>query len=231
MNCLIVDDDACARIDLEQKVSKVSFLNLVGSSDSAVGAMEVLLREKVDLVLLDVMMPGTNGFEFLEGLRPKKTQVILVSSDSNYAVDAFDYSVLDFLVKPVKEERFLRAIMRARSQFSPSPSQKESVKQDHLFVRSNQSHIRIPTESIFYIEAQSDHLNVVTETGDFKVNTTMKSILESIPPGDFLRVHNSFIVNLHRISSVEGNMIEIRKKIIPVSRSRFKEFMGRINLV
>jgi DNA-binding LytR/AlgR family response regulator len=230
MNCLIIDDDDLSRIDLEKKVGKVSFLKLVGSCASASAAPDVLLNNRVDLLILDVMMPGITGIQFLENLTERALQVILISSDMRYAVNGFDHSVADFLVKPITDERFLKAAMRAYS-LNQKPGSKESFRQDHIFVKSNGVHTRLQTNTIFYIEAQPDHLNIVAESGIYKVHATLKSVADSIPLDQFFRVHNSFIVNLQKISGLEGNFVMIQKKTIPVSRSRQKELMTRINLI
>lgn len=230
MNCLIIDDDDLSRIDLEKKVGKISFLKLAGSCASASGAPDVLLNTRVDLLILDVMMPGISGLQFLENLTERTLKVILISSDMRYAVNGFDYSVVDFLVKPISDERFLKAAMRVYSQIQ-KPNGKDSFRKDHLFVKSNGVHVRLLTNSIFYIEAQPDYLNIVTESGTYKVHSTLKSVADSIPLDQFFRVHNSFIVNLEKISGLEGNFVMIQKKTIPVSRSRQKELMSRINLI
>lgn len=230
MNCLIIDDDDLSRIDFEKKIAKVSFLRLVGSCASASGAPDVLLNNRVDLLILDVMMPGISGLQLLENLAKRSLQVILVSSDMRYAVNAFDHNVADFLVKPICDERFLKAAMRAYS-LHQKPNDKEHFQKDHLFVKSNGVHVRLQTNSILYIEAQSDHLDIVTESGVYKVHATLKSVSDSIPLDQFFRVHNSFIVNLQKISGLEGNFVLIQKKTIPVSRSRQKELLTRINMV
>jgi DNA-binding LytR/AlgR family response regulator len=203
----------------------------VGSCSSAASAPDIILNQRVDLVLLDVMMPGTTGLQFLDSISAHPLHVILLSSDQRYAVDAFDHAVVDFLVKPFSDERFLKAVMRAYSLFHGQGQEKSATRKDHLFVRSNGVHVRLQTSSIQYIEAQSDHLNIVTDSAVYKVHATLKTIADSVPFDQFLRVHNSFIVNLQKISGLEGNFVLIQKKTIPVSRSRQKELLTRINLV
>src|ERR1041385_4033624 len=114
MNCIIVDDDAMARLDLENKVSQVSFLNFVQSCSSGAQAVSALLNQQVDLMILDVMMPEMNGLELMKALETERPQVILISSNRDFAVEAFDFDVTDFLVKPISNERFFRAIAKAR---------------------------------------------------------------------------------------------------------------------
>jgi two-component system, LytTR family, response regulator len=230
VNCLIVDDDDLTRLDLEKKVGKTSFLNLVGSCNSASHAPDVFLEHRVDLIILDVLMPGTTGLQLLDSISAHPLQVILTSSEHRYAVEAFDYAVADFLAKPVSDERFLKAAMRAYS-LHTSPQKKEARQKDHLFIKSNGVHVRIETSSILYIEAQSDYLNIVTLQGQHKIHSTLKTVADSIPYNLFFRVHNSFIVNLEKISGLDGNFIVVEKKTIPISRSRQKELLARINLI
>lgn len=231
MNCLIVDDDACSRIDLEKKVSKISFLSHVGSVDSVAQTPDILHSKQVDLMFLDVLMPGTNGLQFLDSLSSHSVNVILMSSEQQFAVDAFDRAAVDFLLKPISDERFLKAVTRAYSRFNRNGNGKSVVRKDHLFVKTDGVYIRLKTETIHYIEAQPDHISVVTDTGTFKIHTTLKNIFENIPVHNFCRVHNSFIVNIQKISGLDGNFVTVQKKVIPVSRARQEELMSRINLI
>lgn len=231
MNCLIVDDDACTRIDLEKKVSKISFLSHVGSCDSVWHTPDILLKSRVDLLFLDVLMPGTTGLQFLESIASHPVQVILMSSDPKYAVDAFERAVVDFLLKPISDERFFKAVKRAYSRYNGSRLEKHASRKDHLFIKTNGVYFRLQTSSIQYIEAQPDHILLVTDTGSFKIQSTLKHISDNIPFDHFCRVHNSFIVNIHKISGLEDNIVTVQKKTIPVSRSRHSDLISRLNMI
>lgn len=231
MNCLIVDDDECSRIDLEKKVRNVSFLSHVGSCDSVFSTPEILLKSRVDLLFLDVLMPGTNGLQFLECIASHPVHVILMSSERKFAVDAFERAVVDFLLKPISEERFLKAVTRAYSRHSGKQPGTTPLQREHIFIKTNGVYIRLQISSIQYIEAQPDHIVMVTDTGSFKLHSTLKNIFENIPSHHFFRVHNSYIVNIQKISGLDGNNVMIRQKSIPISRSRQEELMSRINLI
>ena len=229
LNCIIVDDDEMIRIDLEKKITSKPFLNLIASCTSAITAAEILLKEKVDLVFLDIMMPEMTGMQFLRSLTANRPQIIFVTSESQFAAQAFEYEVTDFLVKPVSEERFLKAVMRASSlaQSSAPPPSNEG----HLFVKVNSSLVKINISEILYIEAMADYVTIHTAEHRYTVHSTTKTIQESLPANHFFRVHNSFIVNIDKISVIEDNMVVINKKLLPVSRSRVKPLMQRLNLI
>lgn len=229
MNCIIVDDDEMIRIDLEKKIASKPFLNLVTSCSSAIAAAEILLKEKIDLVFLDIMMPEMSGMQFLRSLSANRPQIILVTSESQFAAQAFEYEVTDFLVKPVSEERFLKAVMRASSLVqAPAP---QPSNDGYLFVKVNSSLVKINISEILYIEAMADYVTIHTAEHRYTVHSTMKTIQESLPANHFFRVHNSFIVNIDKISVIEDNMVVINKKLLPVSRSRVKPLMQRLNLI
>jgi DNA-binding LytR/AlgR family response regulator len=231
INCLVVDDDEMIRLDLERKISTKPFLNLVAVCDSAMAAAEILLKEKVDLVFLDIMMPGMTGMQFLQSLSSNRPQIIFVTSEKQFAAEAFEYEVTDFLVKPVSEERFLKAVMRASSLMHNNPAVNNAVQENHLFVKVNSSLVKINISDILYIEAMADYVTIHTPEHRYTVHATMKTIQESLPAAGFFRVHNSFIVNIEKISVIEDNMVMINKKLLPVSRSKVKPLMQRLNLI
>jgi len=228
MNCLIVDDDEMTRIDLEQKIGHTPFLRLVGSCSSAMEAAELMSRQPVDLLFLDIQMPSMNGLQMLEMLKNERPLVVLVTSDPGYAVDAFNYDVTDFLVKPVTEERFLKAVLKARRLQEARPS---SWRSNQLFAKVNNGWIKIESIDILYIEALADYINIHTPAQRYTVHATMKSMENTLPQTDFFRVHNSFIVRLDKIARIEDNMVIIGQKPIPVSRSKVKPLMQRLNLI
>lgn len=230
MNCIIVDDDELIRIDLERKIAGIPFLHLVGTCASATEAADLLMRTLVDLVFLDIMMPGMNGLQFLGSLSNQRPQVILVTSEKQYAAESYDYQVTDFIVKPVSDERFLKAVMRAAAKHNAVPEAAQG-RSNHLFVKYNGALARVETEDILYIEAHADYVTIHTAAQGYTVHSTMKTLQESLPEDKFFRVHNSFIINLDKISQIEDNLIKVDKKLIPVSRSRVKSLMQRLNMI
>lgn len=226
MNCLIVDDDELIRNDIENKIGKVKFLHLIGSVSSASAAAEFMANNKVDLIFLDILMPEMSGMQFLQSMSTHRPQVILVTSEKQFAADAYEYQVTDFLVKPFSSDRFLKAVMHA---FSLHKEEGTTSKSDHLFVKANGYLTRIETKDILFIEAQADYVTIHTATQRLTVHSTMKTMLSSLPQDNFFRVHNSFIVNLEKILRIEDNMVVIDKKLIPVSRAHIKPLMEKVN--
>jgi DNA-binding LytR/AlgR family response regulator len=229
MNCIIVDDDEMVRLDLEKKVEGKSMLKLIGSYSSALEAAEVLSKEKIDLIFLDVMMPEMTGMQFLRSLSSNHPQIIFITSEKDFAAEAFEYEVTDFIVKPVTEERFFKAVMRASAIFQSSIASRDDNK--YIFVKVNGNFVKIETAQILYVEAQADYVTIHTPAVRYTVHLTMKAVEDSLSPSKFSRVHNSFIVNIEKISQLEDNMVIIDKKLIPVSRARYKPLMKRLNLL
>ncbi len=229
MNCIIVDDDEMVRIDLGKKISGKPMLNLIGSFSSAIEASEIIAREKIDLIFLDIMMPEMSGIQFLKSLSSHHPQIIFITSEKQFAAEAFEYEVTDFIVKPVSEERFFKAVLRASANFNASISSRDSNR--FVFIKVNGNFVKIDLSHILYIEALADYVTINTTESRYTTHLTMKTIEESLSASTFVRIHNSFIVNIQKISQVEDNMVVIEKKLIPVSRSRFKPLMKRLNLL
>jgi len=231
MNCLIVDDDNISRSEAEQLVKKISSLNLVASCSNALEAFNAIKTKKIELIFLDVMMPGMSGLELIKSLSNDRPQVILMTSEKNYAVEAFNYDVTDFLVKPLSEERFLRAVSKVKNNHQGNGQGKVEANTDFIFVKVDSVLVKINTADILYIEAVGDYVSIHTTSSRYVVHSTMKSILDKLSLQHFLRVHNSFIVRLDKISSIEDNSIIINKNLIPLSRLRKNELMERLNLL
>jgi DNA-binding LytR/AlgR family response regulator len=202
----------------------------MASCSNAIEAAEILHKEKIDLVFLDIMMPEMTGMQFLQSLS-NRPQIIFVTSESQFAAEAFEHAVTDFLVKPVSEERFLKAVMRASSLMHNNTTSPTTSNDHYLFVKVNSSLVKINIDEILYIEAMADYVTIHTAEHRYTVHSTMKTIQESLPANNFFRVHNSFIVNIDKISVIEDNMVVINKKLLPVSRSRVKPLMQRLNLI
>src|ERR1051326_7969156 len=175
MNCIIVDDDAMARLDLENKVGQVSFLNLIQSCSSASQAVTALMNQQVDLMILDVMMPEMNGLQLIKALEAERPQVVLISSNRDFAVDAFDFDVTAFLVKPISNERFFRAIAKARKLYE-SRTGISSHDDNHIFIKVNSRLVKIDTRDILYVEALADYVTIHTSTSRYTVHSTMKGM-------------------------------------------------------
>ncbi|HEU4717820.1 MAG TPA: LytTR family DNA-binding domain-containing protein [Bacteroidia bacterium] len=228
MHCLIVDDDEMIRTDLEQRIRRMPGLRLIASCGDATSAAEVMMKNVIHLILLDVQLPGMSGIQFLKMLDRKKPAVVLITSRKEYAAEAFDYDVTDFLVKPFSEERFLKAVMRASKYVQSNPG---TAQADHIFVRVNSVLEKISLSEILYVEALADYVQIMSAKQRYVVHATMKSMESALPSSLFFRAHNSFIVRLDRISRIEDNTILIGDKVIPVSRAKIKPLLERLNLL
>jgi DNA-binding LytR/AlgR family response regulator len=230
MNCIIVDDDALVRLDLENKIGRISFLNLIGSCSSAAEATHSIMSQQVDLMILDVMMPEMNGWQLMKALEAERPQVILVSSSKEFAAEAFDFDVTDFLVKPISNERFFRAIAKTRRVHEGRTSV-ASHDEHCVFIKINTRLVKIDMRDILFVEALADYVTINTANNKYTIHSTMKGMEATLPEKYFSRVHNSYIIRLDRISEIEDNCVTIGQKLIPVSRSKVKGLMQKLKLL
>lgn len=230
MNCIIVDDDTVARLDLENKIRQISFLNLIGSCSSAAEATKTLINQQIDLMILDVMMPEMNGLELMKALEAERPQVILVSSSKEFAAEAFDFDVTDFLVKPISGERFFRAIAKAR-RLHEGRTGVSSHDDNYVFIKVNTRLVKIDIRDILFVEALADYVTINTSTNKYTIHSTMKGMESALPEKYFIRAHNSYIIRLDRISEIEDNCVIIGQKLIPISRSKMGGLMQKLKLL
>lgn len=230
MNCIIVDDDDMIRIDMEDKIRQTMTLNLIASCSNAMEASHLVMSRSVDLIFLDVMMPGMTGLEFMKTLSVNRPEVIIITSNKEFAAEAFDYDVTDFLIKPFTYERFLKAVSKAKRNFDKKDTAINTID-DHIFIKVASRFIKLELKNILYIEALADYVTIHTSTEKFTIHSTMKGIENTLPGNEFARVHNSFIVRLDKIAAIEDNSITIGKVLIPVSRNKLKPLMQRLKLV
>ncbi len=230
MNCIIVDDDDQIRLLMETLIKETDFLHLVKNCSSAIEASNILLKEKIDLVFLDMKMPGMSGMEFLKTLDGDKPLVIIITGNKEFAAEAFDFDVCDFIVKPITHSRFLKAVSKAKKKFDAKDNQAPLIN-DTFFVKFNSLLLKINTPDIYWVEALADYCAVHTNDQKYIVHSSMKEIMSKLPKNDFIRIHNSFIVRVDKISSIESSNLYINKQTIPISRSKQKDLMNRIKLL
>lgn len=237
MNCIIIDDEEMARVIITQLCEKTPSLSVQGSFSSAIDAMKFLNQNTVDLIFLDINMPGFSGFDFIQTLKDLP-RVIITTSHKNYAIEAFEYDcIVDYLVKPITLQRFTKAIRKAESfkleENTPQGTKKEVNEPsiNELFVNIDRRLIKIDMPSIDVIEAKGDYIIVRTEQKNYTVHSTLKKIEEKLPSKTFLKVHRSFVINVNKIIDIEDNSVLISKNVIPVSRSKRPELMRRLNLL
>ena len=232
MNCIIIDDDALSRRVIEEFITRTDFLSLKYSFQNAVEAVSVFNQqnEAVDLIFLDIEMPEMDGIAFLNTLK-NLPQVIIVSSKEKYAVEAFDYDVTDYLLKPITYGRFYKAVLKAKN-IHESRSQGEV---DEIFIKKNSALVRLKYDDILWVEALENYVIINSHNAKFTIHFTMKSIESQLPSSKFKRVHRSYIINVGKIDKIEDNTIFVRNnegvKGIPIGKAYKENFMKDINLM
>lgn len=222
---VIVDDDPFSVKVLEKFVQNTEFLELTGICHSSLDASKLLRVNPVDLLILDVEMPEMSGLDLISTLS-KDAMVILVSASREYAVEAFELNVIDYLVKPVTYSRFLIAVNKAMDK---AKTRTYSNSTDFTFVKVEQKLVKVPFDDIQFIEALGDYVHMVADNKKTIVYATMKSIENKFPSGKFIRVHRSFIVNLEKIGAIEDNNILIGNKYIPIGATYLKSVLQLLN--
>ena len=236
MNCIIIDDEATARVIINQLCSNKTSLHVLEEFKNAIQAIKYLNQNEVDLIFLDIHMPDFTGFDFIETLK-NPPKIILTTSDSNFAIQAFEYDcIVDYLVKPITADRFKKAIQKANSKVisqtqTASSENIAATSSNDLYVNIDRNLIKIDIQSIYLIEAKGDYILVKTEGKNYTVHSTLKKIEDKLPDNLFLKVHRSFIINIKKIIDIEDNSVLIKKDVIPVSRSNRPELMKRLNLL
>lgn len=233
MRCIIVDDDDLSRRVVEDYVNRTDFLLLEQSFADPVQAINFIRQgNEVNLIFLDVEMPDMTGMEFLNSLGAA-IPVIIISSKEKYALEAFEHSVIDYLLKPINYARFFKAVNKSLERFDKNKTVTDGEKE--IFVKKNNSLVRVKYNDILFVEALENYVVIVTTTDKFTIHFTMKSIEQQLPLSRFKRVHRSFIVNIGQIFSIEDNSVIIKmadgKKTIPIGKSYRDKLMSEINLI
>ena len=234
MKSIIIDDEEMARAIIEKLSSNNENLNLIESFSNAIEAIKYLNQNSVDLIFLDIHMPTFTGFDLLQTLK-NPPKVILTTSDKNFAIEAFEYDcIVDYLVKPVTQERFDKAVQKA-TLFSQTNKVEAKAKDteviNELYVNIDRRLVKINFATINLIEAKGDYILIKTDSKNYTVHSTMKKIEDKLPDDLFLKVHRSFIINTTKIIDIEDNSVLISNNVIPVSRSNRPELMKRLNLL
>lgn len=210
LRCLIVDDEPLAREGLEMLASESGFLEVVASCADALEANRHLTTDKVDLMFLDIHMPRMRGIDFLRSLE-RRPMVIITSAYPEFALEGFELNVLDYLLKPITPERFLKAVNRAREAMS--------MKGAYFFIRTGTGYEKIAFDELLFVEAAQNYCALHTPRGKFLTLSTISSMEEQLPADKFLRVQKSFIVALDKVSSIGSAEISIGTQKIPVSKT------------
>ncbi|WP_298540183.1 LytTR family DNA-binding domain-containing protein [uncultured Aquimarina sp.] len=215
LKCLIIDDEELARALLKTYIDKLDFIDIIGSFENPIDAMESLKNESIDVVFLDIQMPELKGTDFAK-LIPSSTQVIFTTAYSEYALEGFELNALDYLLKPITFDRFLVAVTKIKKNIPPTNIE------DTITIKSGYDLHKIKYCDIHYIESDSEYVVFNTDSKKIMSHQTLKSLNEALPNSFFIRVHRSFIVNKYKVTALKGKDLFLSEIKIPVSSSYYE---------
>ena len=211
IKCIIIEDETLAQNVIQSHLQKIAGFELVGICSNALEAKQILANNQVDLIFLDIQLPGMTGLNFLRTLENSPV-VILTTAYTEYAIESYEFNVIDYLLKPISFERFSKAINKVIESKLLLPT----TKADHIYIKSSGKYFKINFSDIIYIEGMKDYLKICTADATIVTLQTMNEMEKLLPQEQFIRVHKSYIVSLSRIKSIYGNNIETSKVTIPI---------------
>jgi len=236
MNCIIVDDQDSARLLVRQLCEGINDLDIIEEFSSAIEAIKFLNQQSVDVIFLDIHMPGFSGFDFVQTLK-SAAQIVLITADKDLAIEAYEYeSISDYLVKPITQERFKKSMNKVKnklhrtSMIQHGGSSSDLIGND-LYINIDRRLTKLKFDDILFIKAKGDYIDVKTHKEMYVVHSTLKKIKDKLPDNIFLQTHRSYIINFTKIIDIEDNSVLIEKNVIPISRSNRPELIRRLNLL
>jgi DNA-binding LytR/AlgR family response regulator len=229
LKCVIIDDEPIARKVLQEYIEEIDYLELVGQAENPLKAMTLLNAQEIDILLLDINMPKINGIDFLKSSRGDAS-VIITTAYAKYAVESYGLDVLDYLVKPIGFDRFLKACNKAKDAREAKKSTKGQPQKpdDHFFIKSNNQIEKVFYNDLLYAEAMLNYVMLYTSSKKMMVYVTIKSLEEQLPADLFIKVHKSFIVNISKVKSIEGNILDIGNEKITISQGLREKVVSEI---
>ncbi|MFV0269826.1 MAG: LytR/AlgR family response regulator transcription factor [Draconibacterium sp.] len=240
MNCIAVDDELLALKKIQRFAEKIDYLNLLGTFDNALSTFSFLRENKIDLIFLDIQMDEFTGIQLLETIKDPP-YVILTTAYNEYALKAYELDVVDYLLKPIPFDRFVKAVekvyarflkdqnLRQVTQTLPAQNPSPNDQSEYTFIKSGNKTVKVYFNKILYIEGQRDYLQIHTEDSKIMTLLNFKKMQELLDPQKFVRVHKSYIIALDKIDYIENNAIKIRNKLIPVSSTYKVAFFNLLN--
>ncbi|MEX0314809.1 MAG: LytR/AlgR family response regulator transcription factor [Allomuricauda sp.] len=236
MRCIIVDDEVSARAIVRELCKTIPEVEVLAEFPNALEALKFLKNNKVDLIFLDIHMPKLTGVDFIE-MVSDPPKIVLTTSDKDFAIEAYGYEfIIDYLVKPISQERFQKCVSKLEAALTQSNSENKNtppmeVEDEDLYINIDRRLIKLKFHDILLIEAQGDYIEIKTRNERYRVHSTLKKIKEKLPRSRFLQIHRSFIINFTQIIDIQDNSVLIEKSVIPISRSNRPELMQRLNLL
>lgn len=229
IKCVIIDDEVLAINVIENHLKNFDHVEIVATFTNPLKAFRILEQEKVDVIFLDINMPQMTGFTFIENLNYKPL-IVITTAYREYAVKSFELDVLDYLVKPIPFNRFLKTMNKIYQQvyISNTSSDSNLQQEPHIFLKVNKKLIKVNLNDILFVESLKDYIKVITAVGDYVVHKSLTAITEELPQSNFMRIHRSFTISINKIEAIEGNTVEIANRKIPIGRNYIKLAKERI---
>ncbi len=228
INCLVVDDEPIARNGLMEHILQIDFLNPVAECKSAIEATTYLHKKNIDLIFLDIQMPKLNGIDFIK-TSPPLPAVIFTTAYPEYAIEGYELDVVDYLLKPISFNRFLKAALKVQEFLGVRTLHEISASDEFFFIKCNQKIEKIMMADVLYVEGMSNYIIIHTKQKKYIAYLTFKGIQDRLPQNLFIRIHKSFLVSIHAIQSIDANEIKLEKIILPISKNYKEEVMSRID--
>ena len=226
--CIIIEDEPLAQNVLKKYIGEHPTLELIAVCNDALEAQDILTRENIHLLFLDINLPKLSGINFIKTLT-RPPLIIFTTAYPEFAVQGFELNAVDYLLKPFSFERFLKAVNKACEKLNTAASQNnDGNKVSFIFLKADKKIHRVELAAIHYIEAIGDYMKVVTDSGQLIINETMKKLQEELPERSFIRVHKSFIISRDRIKYIEGNYLQVEDKSIPIGATYRNEVLASI---
>lgn len=229
LKCIIIDDEPIARKVLQEFIEQIDYLELIGQAENPLKAITLLTDHNIDMVFLDINMPKINGIDFLKNSKTNAS-IVITTAYADYAIEAYELDVLDYLVKPIAFDRFLKACNKVKEtielkRITQSPSKKVN---DHFFIKCDNQLEKVFYNDLIYAEAMLNYVMLYTNSKKMMVYITIKSLEEQLPSDIFIKVHKSFIVNMNKIQSIEGNILDVGKQKITISQNLREKVINEI---
>lgn len=230
LRCIIVDDEPLAREGIATYVNETGFLELVATCENSVQLMSLLDQHSIDLIYLDIQMPKMSGIDFLKIAR-NPPMVILTTAYPNYALEGFQLNVMDYLLKPITFDRFLKASTKAKEYhalLNPSNSNGTNAAANYFFIKCGNKYEKILFEDMLYVEGLQNYVSIYTTRGKYITLLSIKNLEENLDPKQFIRVHKSYIVSISKIDAIEGNEILMGQSKVPISRNLREQVLNEV---
>ncbi|WP_026462575.1 LytR/AlgR family response regulator transcription factor [Adhaeribacter aquaticus] len=228
MKCLIIDDDALMRDMISHFAAKVDFIDYCIQCENASDALNLMAIEKFDLMFLDIEMPEISGMDLLRNL-PQAIPVIIITSSPDFALESYNYQVVDYLLKPITFARFHKAVQKVYKK-EPAPLPKLTPRPEEIFIKDGHNLVKLVLKDVLHVEAVSNYVSFKTATKSYLALMSLQKLEDSLPD-NFVRIHRSFMVNINRIDRVEGNTVFIGDVPLPISSSYKDKLLKRLNLL